>query len=269
MSKLNSTEGPTTEHQLKCVSRQSNTSSTTLDGGNPLNNEQDLDLYKEIVPIVTVIIVSVICNILMLYALYRTPHLRTVQNIFTVNLGLTDLCTTTIILPIWISTTISSSTSPFMCGLTGLLTMILLSVSIATLACISLDRHLSICYALQYPSEITSRRVYLMVGYIWIQGLVTAGTPLLGWGRYSFRSVHVSVCLPDWSHDKTYTLFMFTIGLLIPFVIMVYSYSKIMQVSGIITNLSQITLQIYLLKEFTILIIQLLHYSLQHKIVNG
>ena len=75
-----------------------------------------------------------------------------------------------------------------------------------------------------------------MVGYIWIQGLVTAGTPLLGWGRYSFRSVHVSVCLPDWSHDKTYTLFMFTIGLLIPFVIMVYSYSKIMQVSGIITN---------------------------------
>ena len=230
MSKLNYTEGPTTEYQIKCVAQlRSSNSTISLDRNKSLDYEHNLDLNRELVPIVTVIVVSVICNILMLYALYRTPHLRTVQNIFTVNLGLTDLCTTIVILPTWISTTVSPISS-FMCEFTGLLTVILLSVSIATLACISLDRHLSICYALQYPSEITSRRVYLMVGYVWLQGLIMAITPLMGWGSYAYRTIHVPVCLPDWSYDNSYTTSMFIVGLLIPFVVMVYSYSKIMQV---------------------------------------
>ena len=56
MSKLNSTEGPTTEgHQVKCVQQSS---STTLDEDNSVNNKDDLHLYKEIVPIVTVTIIS-------------------------------------------------------------------------------------------------------------------------------------------------------------------------------------------------------------------
>ena len=47
----------------------------------------------------------------MLYAHYRTPHLRTVQNIFTVNLGVTDLCTTVVVLPVWIRTTLGGAAS--------------------------------------------------------------------------------------------------------------------------------------------------------------
>ncbi len=70
-----------------------------------------------------------------------------------------------------------------------------------------------------------------MVGYVWVQGTLTASAPLLGWGRYTFRPVHVPICLPDWSFSRSYTAFMLCVALLVPFVVMVYSYSRIMQVS--------------------------------------
>ncbi len=233
----NSTEKSSDEYQARCVYYPQEDNNSDGDENHwPLRNAADAGHTDgEVIPIAVVMLVSTVCNLLMLYALYRTPHLRTVQNIFTLNLGLTDLCTSVTVLPVWMSIT-AMGAEPVLCTFTGFLTTTLLSVSVATIACISLDRHLSICHALQYPAEITSRRVYLMVGYVWVQGLGTASLPFFGWGKYTFRPIKAAVCAPDWRHDTGYALFMFIIALLIPFVVMFYSYSNIMQVRFALTS---------------------------------
>ena len=215
-----STNSSSTTSPLRCPVLQTNVSLSS-------DHEDGAQfLWIPVVPIVVVILISVISNVLMLYALYRTPHLRTVQNIFTVNLGVTDLCTALFVLPLWILTLVSGMPQ-LLCTLVGMVTVVLQCVSVATLACISLDRHLSICYALEYPSEITPRRVWYVVGYVWVQGVVLA---LVGWGGYRVGPVKVPVCLPDWSHSTTYSVVMLLVALVAPFLLMVYSYSRIVQV---------------------------------------
>jgi len=54
--------------------------------------------------------------------------------------------------------------------------------------------------------------------------------PLIGWGRYSFDT-SISVCTIDWRHNdfayKSFTMFYFLFGFLIPLFFITYCYYAI------------------------------------------
>ena len=180
---------------------------------------------------------ALVGNITMCCAVLKTPNLRTVTNIFTINLAVTDLLVAVLILPIWIvsmatGASLPKGRAPFsngLCQTTAFFTVMLQLVSIATLAGISLDRYFSICHPLRYPMEVTSRRVYLALGYIWAQSMALAIAPTYGWGMYTFRPQSIAICIPDWSYHTSYAGLLLILGLTLPFSMMLFSYIRIVQ----------------------------------------
>ena len=185
--------------------------------------------------VVVIMATTLFGNSVMCYTVYRMPKLRTATNIFTTNLGVTDLAVALFVLPVWIVSLAAGATSavtPFpdtLCQVTAFITVTLLLVSVATLAGISLDRYLSICYPLRYPMKVTSRRVVIALAYIWIQSLIVASTPFFGWGQYRFRPQTIAICSPIWVGHRAHSIFMLTVGLGTPFAIMLFSYIRIIQ----------------------------------------
>ena len=195
-------------------------------------------ISAQVFGIMVIMIAAVFGNSLMCYAVYRTPTLRTMANLFTINLSLTDLSVAIVVLPVWTSALVSGSTRPTadppfpecVCQATAFFTVLFLLVSIATLAGISLDRYFIICHPLRYPMEITSRRIYSVLSYIWLQSTLLAATPLLGWGEYTFRPQTIPICNPSWQASTGHAIFLSLFGMAMPFGIMIVSYTRIFQV---------------------------------------
>ena len=205
----------------------------------PNNCTHTVDEHTEIIGTISIIIVvsllSIIGNIVMVCAVLRLPYLRTVTNLFTINLAISDLGIATLSMPMWIiSMTIGRHTkdSPIpipVCKATAFATVLLLLVSIATLSGISLDRYFSICHPMRYPQEITPNRVYCVLAYIWIQSLLLSITPLLGWGDYTFQPQTISICNPQWINNIGFSSFLLIIGMIIPCSVMLFSYIRIIK----------------------------------------
>ena len=195
--------------------------------------DEHADVGWQIGCIVLILLCSLFGNYVMCYAVYRTPNLRTVTNLFTINLAMTDIAIATLLLPVWIVST-AAGEWPFteeFCLTTGFFTVTLLLVSISTLAGIGLDRYFNICHALRYPMEMTSKRVYLLLAYIWTQSALLAIAPVLGWGQYQFRPVAVPMCTPNWRIDVSYSLFITAWAMVIPLGVILFSYYRIIQVA--------------------------------------
>ena len=81
----------------------------------PSNCTHTVEEHTEIIGTISIIIVvsflSIIGNIVMFCAVLRLPYLRTVTNLFTINLAITDLGIATLSMPMWIiSMTIGRNT---------------------------------------------------------------------------------------------------------------------------------------------------------------
>ncbi len=205
----------------------------------------------QIAIIVAIILLALLGNLLMISAVMKMPYLRTVTNLFTINLAVTDIGVAVIILPTWIVSLSEGSHldhPPFpewLCFATAYTTVLLLLVSISTLAGISLDRYLCICHPLRYPIEVTPKRMYCVVVYIWIQSFLLASAPLLGWGEYKFRPQTIPICNPEWRHNVSFAIFLVLVGLALPFGIMLFSYIRIVQEARKqVKRIEQIQLQI-------------------------
>jgi hypothetical protein len=166
-------------------------------------------------------------NALMCMAIHKTPTPRFVTNILTLNLGVSDLGIALFCIPMSLGVMTNPDVPRGYCNLVAFITVTLMLVSVATLATISLDRYYSICHALRYPIEMTGRRGYCVLGFIWTQSVLFAAMPLCGWGEY--RVTEVAMCLPQWSVSPSYAAFMLILGLLLPFCCMLFSYSCIVQ----------------------------------------
>ena len=193
----------------------------------------------QVLAVLVIMVAAVFGNLLMCYAVYRTPTLRTMANLFTINLGISDLSLATVVLPVWMSALTGGASNPpgqppfsaGLCQATAFVTVQLLLVSIATLAGISLDRYFIICHPLRYPMEITPRRVYSVLVYIWAQSTLLAATPLLGWGRYDFRPQTIPICNPAWGAGPAHASILIMVGMATPFGVMIFSYTRVVQVS--------------------------------------
>lgn len=133
----------------------------------------------QVLLIIAVMLTGFVGNIVMCVTLLRNSHLRTVTNIFTATLGLTDLGIICLVLPMWIASILldnqdnaraisyvtevyAINTQGFklgICQLTGFVTTLLMLVAIATVALISLDRYFCICHPLKYPRHVTFKKV--------------------------------------------------------------------------------------------------------------
>ena len=111
------------------------------------------------------------------------------------------------------------------CQTAGFLTVFASTLSVYTLTVITIERWLTITYAIYLKKRIKLRTAVVIMIFGWLYSSVIAGLPLFGFSNYS----STSICLPmesrDW-HDISYLLaLLLTSGL--AFVIIAISYSRI------------------------------------------
>ena len=99
-------------------------------------------------------------------------------------------------------------------------------VSLLNIGCISVNRYVYICHHAAYR-RIFARRTYVaIVAATWVTGLALDVPNHTGWSAHTFDR-KTQKCLWDRTRSHQYTLFYVTVGMLLPFFIIVLCYWRI------------------------------------------
>ncbi|XP_052778044.1 orexin/Hypocretin receptor type 1-like [Mya arenaria] len=184
--------------------------------------------------VVNVFVVGMTGNILVCYSAWCSRSLKTVTNIFLVNLAVADILVLLICLPATVITDVMQSwfLGIIMCKLSVYLQRVSVFVSVLTLTSISVERYLAICHPLRYHGSYFKTKPIIAV--IWIVSLATPSVDF-----YNMILVHdseipeslrpwLTVCGPrDENIEMEFNMFLVVVFFFIPLVIMSYTYGKI------------------------------------------
>lgn len=104
-------------------------------------------------------------------------------------------------------------------------------VSLISMASLSYERYCTMMRATQV--NITSyRKVFMGIAFSWIYSLMWAVPPLFGWSHYGPEGPGTT-CSVNWTtrtaNNMSYIVCLFFFCLILPFVVIVYSYGKLLQ----------------------------------------
>ena len=165
-------------------------------------------------------------NSAVCFILHRRKSLRTVTNLFILNLAISDLifsCTIPLEFPIIVSD-YKWPYAPFFCKIYAPVQTIAFSVSIFTLAIVSIVRHRAIIHPLKRQVTQSHAR-YILTG-IWLFSailMIPHSLTLKSDGTQCYEQ------WPDLKYRKVYTTFLCGLFYVIPLSIITFAYVKIIQ----------------------------------------
>lgn len=121
-------------------------------------------------------VVAIFLNILVIWAIYRNPALRSVTNYWIISLAFTDLLIATMGVPVWCLKLLQRA-DLIQYNVHNLFTIIVvltLCSSSLNLLALSYDRFVGVAWPFQYHSRITSERCGKAVAAIWTSSTVIA-----------------------------------------------------------------------------------------------
>ncbi|XP_055884488.1 orexin/Hypocretin receptor type 1-like isoform X2 [Biomphalaria glabrata] len=174
-----------------------------------------------------VLVIGLLGNCLVWFAVWRNPRMRSATNIFLVNLAVADFLVILICLPPTVAEDITGVwyLGQEMCKIVKCLQKISVLVSVLTLTAIALERWLAICQPLMFRHTMV--RAKRAVAIVWAISLVSAVPDAISQDTH-LKDGHV-VCEPSWSQlSSTIQLWiMFVLFYLVPLVIMTVTYVKV------------------------------------------
>lgn len=104
-------------------------------------------------------------------------------------------------------------------------------MSLISLAALSYERYCTMMGATQ--ADMTSyRKVFMGIAFSWIYSLAWTVPPLFGWSHYGPEGPGTT-CSVNWTtktpNNVSYIICLFFFCLILPFVVIVYSYGKLLQ----------------------------------------
>ena len=189
------------------------------------SSENDAIAYnKSTVRLVTsvfLVIISTIGNSLVMIAIYRFPNLRTISNLIILNLSITDLLFSLVVIPanasMWLTDKLNMSSA--FCNFIGVTGELLPLVSIYSLVFISFERFFATSYPLYHRSMFTKTTVKIGVSVIWLfcttVCCITAIT-----GRYIYIEGFFH-CIFDWGDNKVVTMVLTQLYFTLPLLVLV------------------------------------------------
>ena len=151
-------------------------------------------------------IISFFWNLFILISFgMRRKLLKETASVYLFNLALTDLLLAVFVVFQCFLTEaagafIVGTTDVIRCGICeflGFMIMLLMAVTIHTLAMLSFDRFFLLVKPLSYHQYFNWRRALVIVIIIWVFSFGLAIPPIFGFGEYSF-SVAIANCHPQW-----------------------------------------------------------------------
>ncbi|XP_043483264.1 cholecystokinin receptor type A-like [Leptopilina heterotoma] len=197
-------------------------STATLSGNGNLLENLIVPLYA------TIFLLSVVGNSLVLITLARNKRMRTVTNVYLLNLAVSDLLLGVFCMPF---TLLGQMLKNFvfgnaMCKLIPYFQAVSVSVGVWTLVAISLERYYAICRPLKSRRWQTQCHAYKMIVVVWAISLVWSGPIFVVSKLKSIRGGRHK-CREDWSNvvtERAYNIFLDGILLLVPLIVMSLAY---------------------------------------------
>uniref|UniRef100_A0A3Q0S1U0 Parapinopsin a n=1 Tax=Amphilophus citrinellus TaxID=61819 RepID=A0A3Q0S1U0_AMPCI len=184
---------------------------------------------------------GIILNVLVIVVTVRHRQLRQPLSYALVNLAVCDLgCAVFGGLP----TTVTSAMGYFSLGRVGcVLEAFAVSffgiASLCTVAVISVERYIVVCYPMGAVLFQTRHAVGGVV-LSWVWSFVWSTPPLFGWGTFELEGVQTS-CAPNWYSrdigDMSYMIMFFVLCFAVPFSIIMVSYSRLLWTLRQVTKL--------------------------------
>ncbi|XP_076636547.1 cholecystokinin receptor type A isoform X2 [Colletes latitarsis] len=179
----------------------------------------------------TIFLLSVVGNSLVLITLARNKRMRTVTNVYLLNLAVSDLLLGVFCIPF---TLLGQILKNFvfgitMCKLIPYFQAVSVSVGVWTLVAISLERYFAICRPLKSRRWQTQFHAYKMIAVVWTTSL-TWNAPILVVSRLQSIGGGRHKCREEWpgvGTERAYNLFLDGMLLLVPLIVMSLAYSLI------------------------------------------
>ncbi|KAK3100798.1 hypothetical protein FSP39_025456 [Pinctada imbricata] len=180
---------------------------------------------------VLIFLASVIGNTLVILTLIQNERMRTVTNVFLLNLSISDLllavfCMPFTFIPVMLKNFIFGE---IMCISIRYLQGVAVAVSCFTLVAISLERYFAICRPLESRAWQTRSHSYKLIIICWLLALAIM-VPIPVFTKHLTFPWGVSICKEQWNNhevEKAYQVFITVILLLIPLLIITAAYGLI------------------------------------------
>lgn len=182
---------------------------------------------------VVMMVVGALANGVICHCILKHSSLRTVTNIFIMNLATTDFLLCVFCMPFALISCILDEWvfGDLMCRVEGFLLSMLCISSILTLVLIAIDRYMAIKHPLKYCTHLTNSISVFMLTTIWCYAAICSMLPALGWGSGYVYVKEENICRPEFgtpSKDNGFTSFLFTSAFAVPFSILAFLYLSIL-----------------------------------------
>ncbi|XP_059189529.1 parapinopsin a [Centropristis striata] len=177
-------------------------------------------------------VTGIVLNVLVIVVTVRHRKLRQPLSYALVNLAICDLGSAVFG---GLPTTVSSAMGSFSlgrvgCVLEGFAVAFFGITSLCTIAVISVERYIVVCYPLG-AVLFQTRHAVAGVVLAWLWSFVWNTPPLFGWGSYELEGVKTS-CAPNWNSrdvgNMSYIIIYFSLCFAVPFCIIMVSYSQLL-----------------------------------------
>lgn len=173
---------------------------------------------------------ALIGNVSLYIIVYKDKDLRTVTNLFILNLAAADIMVSIFSIPFTVATIITQDWvfGETACVVLGFFTILSFIGSVMSLGMIAINRYFYIVRWNTYSKLFPWRKALLFAAAVWVVALSLAAPPLLGWAEYRFIPGK-SYCFVYWPSDVYYMYFMITVCFFGPLSVMTFSYYNILR----------------------------------------
>ncbi|XP_066454750.1 adenosine receptor A1 [Eleutherodactylus coqui] len=134
---------------------------------------------------VIIALVSVLGNILVIWAVIVNQALRDTTFFFIVSLAVADIAVGALVIPLAIIISIGLETEFYSCLMTACIMLILTQSSILALLAIAVDRYLRVKIPTSYKSVVTAKRAVIAITGCWVLSFIVGLVPMFGWNNIS------------------------------------------------------------------------------------
>ncbi|XP_074615432.1 alpha-1A adrenergic receptor-like [Acropora palmata] len=158
------------------------------------------------------IVVALSGNFIVIASFCTFRDLRTKCNFFIISLAISDVLVASIAMPFWLLVQLSNNVwiySKELKAFWDCMDILCGTASIMNLTAVSFDRQLAITSPFAYPKMLTTRRVLVVIGFVWLYAATISSSRFLDW------------------QFPNYLWFVPTVSFFLPLLIMLVMYTRI------------------------------------------
>ncbi|KAH8287658.1 hypothetical protein KR054_011312 [Drosophila jambulina] len=197
-----------------------------------------------------ILLFAVLGNLLVISTLVQNRRMRTITNVFLLNLAISDMLLGVLCMPVTLVGTLLRNFifGEFLCKLFQFSQAASVAVSSWTLVAISCERYYAICHPLRSRSWQTISHAYKIIGFIWLGGILCM-TPIAVFSQLIPTS-RPGYCKcretwPDQGYERFYNILLDFLLLVLPLLVLCVAYILITRTLyvGMAKDSSRIQLQ--------------------------